>query len=106
MRATCHGAGNRAMVDACMRSGGTTRGVATVRRSMFDAELQALHAADVRVVRGVRVVRVVRDVRDVRCVRGVRFNFVRRLMNLTPERQVVGNRSVCGGTGLAHRHSF
>ena len=103
MRATCHGAGNRAMVDACMRSGGTTRGVATVRRSMFDAELQALHAADVRVVRGVRVVRVVRDVR---CVRRVRFNFVRRLMNLTPERRVVGNRSACGGTGLAHRHSF
>jgi 2-pyrone-4,6-dicarboxylate lactonase len=34
VQATCHGADNRAMVDACMASGGKARGVATVRRSV------------------------------------------------------------------------
>ena len=48
VQATCHGADNRAMVDACLASGGKARGVATVRRSISDAELQQLHAAGVR----------------------------------------------------------
>ncbi|MDE2565355.1 MAG: amidohydrolase family protein, partial [Burkholderiales bacterium] len=63
VQATCHGADNRAMVDACRASGGRARGVATVRRGIADAELQALHDAGVR---------------------GVRFNFVRRLVDFTP----------------------
>jgi 2-pyrone-4,6-dicarboxylate lactonase len=41
VQATCHGADNRAMVDACKSSGGKARGVATVKRSISDAELQA-----------------------------------------------------------------
>jgi hypothetical protein len=36
VQATCHGADNRAMVDACLASGGKARGVATVRRSVSD----------------------------------------------------------------------
>ena len=42
VQATCHGADNRAMLDACTASGGKARGVATVRRSVTDDELQAL----------------------------------------------------------------
>jgi len=34
VQATCHGADNRAMVDALLHSGGKARGVATVRRSV------------------------------------------------------------------------
>jgi len=63
VQATCHGADNRAMVDACRESGGRARGVATVKRAVTDAELEALHEAGVR---------------------GVRFNFLRRLVDVTP----------------------
>ena len=63
VQATCHGADNRAMVDACLASGGRARGIATVRRDITDAQLQSLHDAGVR---------------------GVRFNFVKRLVDFTP----------------------
>ncbi len=68
VQATCHGADNRAMVDACVASQGKARGVATVRRSVTDAELQELHAAGVR---------------------GVRFNFVKRLVDFTPRDELM-----------------
>src|SRR5436309_13390389 len=64
VQATCHGADNRAMVDALVHSNGRARGVATVRRSVTDDELQRMHAAGVR---------------------GVRFNFVKRLVDVTPK---------------------
>ena len=63
VQATCHGADNRALVDACLASGGRARGVATVRRDISATALRALHDAGVR---------------------GVRFNFVRRLVDVTP----------------------
>ncbi|EGF91054.1 amidohydrolase family protein [Asticcacaulis biprosthecium C19] len=63
VQATCHGADNRALVDALERSNGRARGVATVKRSVTDDELHALHAAGVR---------------------GVRFNFVKRLVDALP----------------------
>jgi 2-pyrone-4,6-dicarboxylate lactonase len=63
VQATCHGADNRALVDALKSSDGTARGVATVRRDVSDEELMALHYAGVR---------------------GVRFNFVKRLVD-TPD---------------------
>ena len=63
VQATCHGADNRALVDAIAHSGGTARGVATVKRDVTDAELARLHAAGVR---------------------GVRFNFVKRLVDALP----------------------
>src|SRR5882757_5489503 len=51
VQASCHGADNRAMVDALIHSGGKARGVATVRRSVSDGDLQAMHDAGVRGVR-------------------------------------------------------
>lgn len=63
VQATCHGADNRALVDALVHSEGTARGVAAVRRNVTDEELQALHDAGVR---------------------GIRFNFVRRLVDVLP----------------------
>src|SRR6266571_4908594 len=39
VQATCHGADNRAMVDALRHCEGKARGVATVRRSVSDTEL-------------------------------------------------------------------
>ncbi len=64
VQATCHGADNRALVDALQASAGRARGVATVRDTVSAAELQDLHAAGVR---------------------GVRFNFVRRLADPKPD---------------------
>ncbi|HYQ23374.1 amidohydrolase family protein [Stenotrophomonas sp.] len=64
VQATCHGADNRALVDALQASGDLARGVATVRDTVSDEELQQLHAAGVR---------------------GVRFNFVRRLVDPKPD---------------------
>lgn len=67
VQATCHGDDNRAMIDAVAQSGGRARGVATVRRSVSDAELEAMHAAGVR---------------------GVRFNFLKRLVDFTPKEEL------------------
>ena len=68
VQATCHGADNRAMVDALLHSGGRARGVATVRRSVTDPELESLHASGVR---------------------GVRFNFLKRLVDFTPREELL-----------------
>ena len=68
VQATCHGTDNRALVDALVHSDGRARGVATVSRSVTDAELKAMHAAGVR---------------------GTRFNFVRRLVDFTPREVLV-----------------
>ena len=68
VQATCHGTDNRAMADACRTSGGLARGVATVRRSVTDAELADLHDAGVR---------------------GVRFNFLKRLADRVPEDEIL-----------------
>jgi 2-pyrone-4,6-dicarboxylate lactonase len=68
VQATCHGADNRALADACRAAGGRARGVATVRRDVTDAELEDLHAAGVR---------------------GVRFNFVKRLVDFTPKDELM-----------------
>lgn len=63
VQATCHGNDNRAMVDALRHSDGRARGVASVAPDVSDAELRDMHAAGVR---------------------GTRFNFVRRLVDVTP----------------------
>jgi 2-pyrone-4,6-dicarboxylate lactonase len=68
VQATCHGADNRAMVDALHHSGGKARGVATVKRTVTDRELCDLDAAGVR---------------------GVRFNFVKRLVDFTPKDELL-----------------
>lgn len=73
VQATCHGADNRALVDACLGSQGRARGVATVKRGVSDEQLRELHAAGIR---------------------GVRFNFVRRLVDFTPREELfeIANR--------------
>jgi len=68
VQATCHGADNSAMIDALVHSGGKARGVATVRRSVTDQEIQSMHDAGVR---------------------GVRFNFVKRLVDFTPKDELM-----------------
>ncbi len=68
VQATCHGVDNRALVDACLASNGKARGVATVKRSVTDQALQDLHAAGIR---------------------GVRFNFVKRLVDFTPKDELL-----------------
>ncbi|MCF8208287.1 MAG: amidohydrolase family protein [Rhodoferax sp.] len=68
VQATCHGADNRALVDALHHSQGRARGVVTLKRSVTDAELQTLHEAGVR---------------------GVRFNFVKRLVDFTPKDELM-----------------
>ena len=68
VQATCHGADNRALMDACGAAGGKARGVATVKPDVTDEELMELHAAGVR---------------------GVRFNFVKRLVDVMPKDELV-----------------
>jgi 2-pyrone-4,6-dicarboxylate lactonase len=63
VQATCHGTDNRALVDALKSADGRARGVATVDEAVTEAELARMHEAGVR---------------------GVRFNFLRRLVDFTP----------------------
>ncbi|WP_019928629.1 amidohydrolase family protein [Nocardia sp. BMG111209] len=64
VQATCHGADNRAMVDAVRAASARARGIATVRPDVTDAQLRELDAAGVR---------------------GVRFNFLKRLVDTSPK---------------------
>jgi 2-pyrone-4,6-dicarboxylate lactonase len=64
VQATCHGTDNRSLVDALVHSEGRARGVASVTRNISDEELESLHTAGVR---------------------GVRFNFVKRLVDFLPQ---------------------
>ena len=68
VQATCHGADNRALVDALVHSDGRARGVATVRRDVTDRALREMHEAGVR---------------------GTRFNFVKRLVDFTPKEELL-----------------
>jgi 2-pyrone-4,6-dicarboxylate lactonase len=68
VQSTCHGNDNRAMLDALAHSNGRARGVASVGRDVSDAELKAMHAAGVR---------------------GTRFNFVKRLVDVTPREVLI-----------------
>src|SRR5204862_6335260 len=67
VQASCHSKDNRAMIDALETSREKARGVAFVGEEVTNAELEAMDRAGVR---------------------GVRFNFVRRLVDFTP-RQVL-----------------
>jgi 2-pyrone-4,6-dicarboxylate lactonase len=63
VQASCHGKNNDALVDALIASDDLARGVAIVSPDISDAELQTLHEAGVR---------------------GVRFNFLKRLVDAAP----------------------
>lgn len=64
VQASCHGTDNRATLDAIARSNGRARGVAVVDPEIGDAELDMLHAGGIR---------------------GVRFNFLKRLVDEAPK---------------------
>lgn len=64
VQATCHGKDNAAMVDALVHAGGKARGVADIRADISADELAAMHEAGVR---------------------GVRFNYVKRLVDPKPD---------------------
>ncbi|NYZ17474.1 amidohydrolase family protein [Azospirillum sp. RWY-5-1] len=69
VQATCHGTDNRALVDALRASDGLARGVASVGPDITTDALRDLHEAGVR---------------------GVRFNFVKRLVDATPREVFLG----------------
>jgi 2-pyrone-4,6-dicarboxylate lactonase len=64
VQATCHGSDNSALLDALRASNGRARGVATISQDFTDEALADMHEQGVR---------------------GVRFNFVRRLVNPKPD---------------------
>jgi len=69
VQATCHGSDNRAVMDALRAARERARGVATVHAAVSDGELRELDAAGIR---------------------GVRFNFVKRLVDSTPREVLAG----------------
>jgi 2-pyrone-4,6-dicarboxylate lactonase len=64
VQASCHGTDNAAMLAAIANSGGRARGVAVVDPDIGEAELQKLHEGGIR---------------------GVRFNFLKRLVDHAPK---------------------
>ena len=64
VQASCHGADNTAMLDVLRSDPHNTRGVAVVRPDIEDADLKAM---------------------DGDGVRGIRFNFLKRLVDPTPK---------------------
>ena len=64
VQASCHGTDNRATLNAIALSDGKARGVAVVDPAIGDAELDALHDGGIR---------------------GVRFNFLKRLVDDAPK---------------------
>jgi 2-pyrone-4,6-dicarboxylate lactonase len=64
VQATCHGSDNSAMLDVLRSANGRARGVATVEANVSETELQEMHESGVR---------------------GVRFNYVRRLVDPEPD---------------------
>lgn len=69
VQATCHGKDNRALVDALQAAGDKARGIASVGPDITEAELAEMDQAGVR---------------------GVRFNFVKRLVDNTPKDVFLG----------------
>ncbi len=63
VQAACHGTDNAALIDALETSRGLARGVAVVSRDISTTELEMMHAAGIR---------------------GIRFNFVKRLIDTLP----------------------
>lgn len=63
VQATCHGSDNSAVIDAIAHSNGQAKGIASIKPAITDEELRALDAGGIK---------------------GVRFNFVKRLVNPLP----------------------
>ena len=69
VQATCHGKDNRATMDACRTAGDNARGIASVGAEITREDLVEMHEAGIR---------------------GVRFNFVKRLVDATPPEVFLG----------------
>jgi 2-pyrone-4,6-dicarboxylate lactonase len=63
VQASCHGTDNSALLDALTHSGGKAKGVAVIGEEVTDGALKAMNDSGVK---------------------GVRFNFVKRLVDFTP----------------------
>ena len=85
VQATCHGNDNAALVDALRSAAGLARGVASVAPDISMDELAELHEAGVR---------------------GVRFNFVKRLVDATPREVFFKIADKIAAARLAHRRLF
>jgi 2-pyrone-4,6-dicarboxylate lactonase len=68
VQASCHGSDNAAMIDALVAAGDKARGIAVVEHDVSALHLAEMHAAGVR---------------------GVRFNFLKRLVDATPREHYV-----------------
>ena len=68
VQASCHGTNNAALLDALQLAGDRARGVAVVRPDISDSALQDMHTKGVR---------------------AVRFNFVKRLVDIAPEQDFI-----------------
>jgi 2-pyrone-4,6-dicarboxylate lactonase len=64
VQATCHSTDNRALIDALVTSNGRAKGVAFIDESFSDAQLKEM---------------------DAQGIKGVRFNFIKRLVDSTPK---------------------
>lgn len=78
VQATCHGADNSAMVDAVRSSNGKAKGIATVRAGVPESQLEELNDAGVK---------------------GVRFNFVKRLVDAAPKDELLSIANRIAGFG-------
>ena len=67
VQATCHGSDNRAVLDAIAHSNGKAKGIGSARPSISNDELQVLNAGGLK---------------------GLRFNFVKRLVDPVPQDQL------------------
>ncbi len=85
VQASCHCKDNSAMVDALEASNGRAKGVAFVGEEVTDDELKWMDKAGVR---------------------GVRFNFLKRLVDFTPRDVLAAHRGARGKARLAHRDLF
>ena len=64
VQATCHNTDNRALIDALVTSNGRAKGVAFIDESFTDDQLKEM---------------------DAQGIKGVRFNFIKRLVDSTPK---------------------
>ena len=85
VQASCHSKDNRAMVDALDASNGRAKGVAFVGEEVTDDELKWMDRAGVR---------------------GVRFNFIKRLVDFTPRDVLQRIAARVAQARLAHRGLF
>ncbi len=85
VQASCHSKDNSAMVDALDASNGRAKGVAFVGEEVTDDELKWMDKAGVR---------------------GVRFNFLKRLVDIHAARRAQPHRQARRAARLAHRDLF